>query len=122
MYTIKGQIKQISPAQQVTEKFRKREFVLTDNSSQYPQHVQFQLTQDKCDLLDSFQVNDEVELGFFLRGREYQDKKTGATRYFNSLDVFKVTAIGKSNSSNNASLPEEPFNIVSGDDTDDLPF
>lgn len=122
MYTIKGQIKQISPAQQVTEKFRKREFVLTENSSQYPQHIQFQLTQDKCDLLDSFKVNDEVELGFFLRGREYADKNTGALRYFNSLDVFKITGTSKGNTSASNTLPEEPFNIVSGDDTDDLPF
>lgn len=121
MYTIKGQIKQISPAQQVTDKFRKREFVLTDNSSQYPQHVQFQLTQDKCDLLDAYKVGDEVELGFYLRGREYTDKKTGGLRYFNSLDVFKISGVSK-NASADAGVPEEPFNIVSGDDTDDLPF
>ena len=47
MFNITGTLKVKSNEQQVSEKFRKREFVITDNSSQYPQHISFQLTQDK---------------------------------------------------------------------------
>ena len=39
---------------QVSEKFKKREFVieLTDNPK-YPQTIQFQLVQDSCPMLDN---------------------------------------------------------------------
>ena len=49
-------IKVINPTQQVSEKFSKREFVVTDSSNgNYPQDILFQATQDKCPLLDGFQ-------------------------------------------------------------------
>ena len=66
-----GTLKVKSNEQQISEKFRKREFVITDNSSQYPQHIMFQLTQDKCSLLDSYNVGDEIKVYFNLRGREW---------------------------------------------------
>ena len=42
MFKIKGEIKAIGEAVQVTEKFKKRAFVLIDDSSQYPQYINFQ--------------------------------------------------------------------------------
>ena len=46
-------IKLIHATQQVTEKFSKREFVVTDGmDSDYPQHILLQATRDKCGLLD----------------------------------------------------------------------
>ena len=51
MFKIKGEIKVIGEAVQVTEKFKKRAFVLIDDSSQYLQYINFQLTQDRCELL-----------------------------------------------------------------------
>jgi len=75
---------------QVTERFRKREFVLelADNP-QYPQFVMFQLTGNRCENIESFHVGDEVKVEFQLRGREWQSPQ-GETRYFNSLDVWTV--------------------------------
>ena len=51
---VKGKLKVKGSEQAISDRFRKREFVLTDDSSQYPQHISFQLTQDKCALLDAF--------------------------------------------------------------------
>jgi hypothetical protein len=122
MFNITGILKVKSPEQQVSEKFRKREFVLTDNSSQYPQHISFQLTQDKCSLLDSYKVGDEIKVYFNLRGREWTDKQ-GATKYFNSLEAWKLE--GGNSSSNNASdsgsFAATTFSNNSAQD-DDLPF
>ncbi len=86
----RGRIYKIMDAQQVTERFRKREFVveLADNP-QYPQFVMFQLTGNRCESLDGFNVGDEVKVDFSLRGREWQSPQ-GETRYFNSLDVWTV--------------------------------
>ena len=85
----KGTIKAIMPEQQVTEKFKKREFVLSDGHDQYPQTVIFEMTNDKCSLLDKFQVGDEVKIDFQLRGREWQNPQ-GETKYFNTLSAFRI--------------------------------
>ena len=89
MFKIKGEIKVIGEAVQVTEKFKKREFVLIDDSSQYPQFINFQLVQDKCELIEGFQVGQRIEVNFNLRGREWTDKN-GAIKYFNTLDVWRI--------------------------------
>ena len=57
----------------------------------YPQFVLFQLTGDRCNLLDSFRVGDEVRVTFNVRGREWRSPQ-GETKYFNSLDVWKLEA------------------------------
>jgi hypothetical protein len=67
-YQFTGVLKVKNDTIQVSEKFSKREFVVTDTSSQYPQDVMFQLTQDKCSLLDNVNVNDQITVSFNLRG------------------------------------------------------
>lgn len=118
MYTLKGNIKVIKPTQNVSEKFRKREFVVTDNSSQYPQDIQFQLTQDRCEQLDNSKPGDAVEVSFNIRGREWTSPKDGEVKYFNSLEVFKIQNMMAGESS--APAPSVEFN--SSDEADDLPF
>lgn len=85
-----GRIHALFDTQQVTERFRKREFVveLSDNP-RYPQYVLFQLTGDRCENLDGFSVGDEVQVEFSLRGREWTSPQ-GQVKYFNSLDVWTV--------------------------------
>ncbi len=89
-----GKIHTISDTQQVTERFRKREFVLElAENPRYPQYVQFQLTGDRCENLDGFAVGDEVKLEFSLRGREWTSPQ-GDVKYFNSLDVWEIERTG----------------------------
>ena len=89
-----GKLHATFEAQQVTQRFRKREFVveLGDNPD-YPQFVIFQLTGDRCEHLDGFNVGDEVNVEFNLRGREWNSPK-GETKFFNSLDVWKIEKAG----------------------------
>ena len=93
-YKAIGTLKVIDETQQVTARFQKREFVLelADNP-RYPQSVQFQLTGDRCGSLDGLAVGDEVEVEFSLRGRQWTSPK-GEVKYFNSLDVWSVQAVG----------------------------
>lgn len=74
--------------QQVSEKFRKREFVLEIQDGQYPQSVKFELAQDKCDLLNGYEVGTPLTVSFDLRGRAYD--KNGSTMYFTTLSAWKV--------------------------------
>lgn len=114
---ITGILKVKEEAQQVSDKFRKREFVLTDNSSQYPQHISFQLTQDKCGLIDNYAVGSTIKVHFNLRGREWTSPKN-EIKYFNTLEAWRIETIqnlqvdtGKTSTGNTGPTQE-----------DDLPF
>lgn len=88
MSEVKGTIKVIQKTQVVSDKFKKREFVLT-TEDKYPQDVLFQLSQDNCDLVDIFKSGDKVTLAYNLRGREWVNPQ-GETKYFNTLEVWKM--------------------------------
>jgi hypothetical protein len=121
MLQLKGKLKLKGSEQAVSERFRKREFVVTDDSSQYPQYISFQLTQDKCSLLDNVNVGDEITVWFNLRGREWKSPQ-GEIKYFNSLEAWKIDSQSTTQeppSFNDASMPE--LNSMNGA-TDDLPF
>lgn len=91
---VQGRIHTAFPAAQVTERFKKREFVLElDAASRYPQLVLFQLTGDRCAALDEFGAGDTVSVEFSLRGREWKSPK-GEIRYFNSLEVWSIERAG----------------------------
>lgn len=119
MYTLTGLIKVIRDTQVISEKFQKREFVVTDSSSQYPQDILFQLTQDRVNSIDEFKVGDQVTVSFFLRGREWTNKE-GKVMYFNSLDAWKVENAAQTAPPPMGDAPVE--SISSEDEADDLPF
>lgn len=92
-FEISGRVTDIYPAQQVTDKFKKREFILevkeTGNTGfEFVEYVKFQTTQDKCSLLDGLSVGDQVRVSFNLRGRKWE--KDGQTTYFTNLDAWKI--------------------------------
>ena len=120
---ITGKLKVKGNEQKVSEKFKKREFVLTDNSSQYPQFILFELTQDKCSLLDNYKEGDEIKVLFNLRGREWTNKE-GVVKYFNSLQAWKLEKTGNAAANTADSFSEEPPPAFSSNsnEPDDLPF
>ena len=68
--------------------FRKREMVVTTDE-QYPQHIMIEFTQDKCDLLNNYQVGEPVKVSINLRGREWVNPQ-GETKYFNSIQGWRI--------------------------------
>lgn len=125
---VTGQLKLKYDTQKVSDKFQKRDFVLaTDLSTPYPQFVSFQVTQDKCTMLDSFNQGDEIKVQFNLRGREWNGPQ--GIKYFNTLEAWRIEKISAGQSSapsqSNASMQENTaapvFNSSISDD-DDLPF
>lgn len=121
---IKGKIIEIYDTIQVSEKFKKREFVVEyAENTQYPEYVKFELTQDKCDVLNSYKIGQEVEVHFNLRGRRWTDPK-GETKYFNSLQAWKVQNAGnKAPEHFDQSIPSQSnASLSSGEDDNDLPF
>lgn len=123
-YSMKGKVKVVGTTLQISEKFSKREFVVTDDTNMYPQDIMFQLTQDKCNLIDSLVVGDEVEVSFNLNGREWVNPK-GESKFFNTLDAWKIVKIG-SNAVKNAQgqgfEPKKSVMPIAEEVNDDLPF
>jgi hypothetical protein len=89
---VAGKIVAIMPTQVVSEKFSKREFVI-ETPDQYPQQILFQLTQDKCSVLDSLKIGQEVDVHLNIRGRSWQNPQ-GETKYFNTLEAWKIDVLG----------------------------
>ena len=85
---VHGKIKLINPEQNVSTSFKKREFVVT-TEEQYPQHIQLEFTQDKCDLLNNYKVGDSVSVGINFRGREWVNPQ-GETKYFNTIQAWRI--------------------------------
>lgn len=85
---VSGRVKMIGEPQQVSASFRKREIVVT-TEEQYPQHILIEFTQDKCDLLNGFQIGEPVRVSINLRGREWTNPQ-GETRYFNSIQGWRI--------------------------------
>lgn len=65
--------------------FQAREFVI-EVSGMYPQFVKFQLTQDRCALMDTYGVDQNIKVYFDLRGREWNEK------FFTNLNAWKIEA------------------------------
>lgn len=71
--------------------FTKREFVI-ETGEQYPQKIILELIKDKCSLIDSFNVGDEISASINLRGREWINPE-GVAKYFNTLVAWKISLV-----------------------------
>lgn len=87
-----GLLKVKEQTQKVNEKFQKRDFVITtESNTPYPQQITFQITQDKCNLLDKYQIGDNIKVHFNLRGREW--KSNEGNKFFNTLEAWRIEKV-----------------------------
>lgn len=113
---VTGRIKLINPTQTVSEKFKKRELVVT-TEEQYPQNILIEFNQDKCEVLDKYALGDSVIVSINLRGREWVNPQ-GEAKYFNTIQGWKIEKVGSE-----APAPQPiPAVPMSDEDQDDLPF
>ena len=84
-----GVVKIVGDSKQITEKFTKRDLVLTVTDGKYDQHVSFTFVNDNVNKLDSIAEGQEVEVSFNINGREWEDK-SGEIKYFNTLQGWRV--------------------------------
>ena len=122
---VTGKLLEIKETQQVSDSFKKRSFVLEyAENPQYPEYVSFEFIQDKCSLLDNFQVGQEVEVSFNLKGRKWINPE-GETRYFNSLQAWRIDAAQAGSPAPEATTPAAtPSSNPASEPNqeDDLPF
>ncbi|MBC5991576.1 DUF3127 domain-containing protein [Pontibacter cellulosilyticus] len=120
-FDIQGKLYEVFEEQQISDKFKKREFVLEIPDGSYTQYVKFQLTQDKCSLLDQFKNGDEVKVTFNLSGKPFT--KNGQTMYFTNLQAWRLEpAANNFGAPAGAPQQQEAPSFYSSDADNDLPF
>ncbi|WP_299398498.1 DUF3127 domain-containing protein [uncultured Gelidibacter sp.] len=123
---VQGKIKMVGETQTFgSNGFRKREVVVT-TEEQYPQHIMVEFVQDKTDLLNNYQVGQNVKVSINLRGREWVNPQ-GETKYFNSIQGWRIESVQEDASG--GGMPPvapaqafQPANDLNEEDHDDLPF
>ena len=123
---IEGKLFRKFDTMQIKADFSKREFVI-ETTEQYSQKVKFELTKDKCALLDNYNEGDNIKVHFNLRGSEWQGK------FLVNLQAWKLEKPGEQSNNNSYSSsnnsgnftkvpppPKEP--IITTEPEDDLPF
>lgn len=126
--TITGTVKMVGKTQQVSDKFSKRELVVTEPSGQRPQHIPVEFTQDRTSLLDGYNPGDEVTVTCYVNGREWTGRD-GVTKYFLSLSGNRIERSGSgagpaSGGVRQSAPPPTMADMppIGGGDEDDLPF
>jgi hypothetical protein len=123
---VTGKIKMVDNTKEVgSSGFKKRDVVVTTDE-QYPQHILVQFVQDKCDLLNNFNVGDAVKIDINLRGREWLNPQ-GETVYFNTIQGWRIAKLQSEGSVAAApAMPNaeafEPAASFTEEEHDDLPF
>lgn len=122
--SIEATIKKIYETVQITDSFKKREFI-AETGEQYPQLIKFELIQDKTELLNNIKRQVKAKIFFNLRGREYT--KDGKALYFNSLNVWKIDILDEQpepEKTQNNEATKQLFNTAAETtgEPDDLPF
>lgn len=104
---IQGRIKQIFPSQVIGQNgFEKRDLVIV-TEEQYPQTIIIQFTQQRCDLLDSLQVGQNVKVYINIRGKEWTNPQ-GEIKYFNTIEGWKIEVIQITNVANQQPVQQAP--------------
>ena len=124
-FEISGKVIDIFPVNQVSVKFKKREFVIekkeTGGAAVFIDYIKFQLVQDKCDLINESFLNEEIKIWFNLKGNKWE--RDGKINYFTNLDAWKIEKVSAQtrdqNIPPNTTLEDIP---PENDELSDLPF
>jgi hypothetical protein len=124
-FEITGKVIEVYPTTQVSDKFRKREFVIekkeSGGSAVFVDYLKFQLVQDKCDLINESFMQEEVKIWFNLKGNKWE--RDGRINYFTNLDAWKIEKTSGSGREQSVqtgkTLEDIPPEI---DELSDLPF
>lgn len=122
-FEVEGKLHKKFDTESKTNTFQARDFVIEVTDGNYPQMVKFQLTQDRCALIDAHEEGEMIKVYFDLRGREWNGK------YFTNLNAWrleKVTADANATpppppSADFSDFPTTDDEPSDGGD-DDLPF
>ncbi len=123
---VQGKLIEKYETSKINDSFRKREFVVEYvENPQYPELLKFDLIQDKCELLEEFNLGDSLKVEFNLKGRKWTDP-SGNDKYFNTLQAWRLSAVNATGSNSGPAFTDSgPATDAIGEsfsEDDDLPF
>lgn len=124
-FEVTGKLVAVFDTAQVTATFKKREFAIekTDDigGRVISNFIKFQCVQDKTEMLNRFNIGDEVKVSFNLRGNKWE--KNGQTNYITNLDAWRIENAGamQQNSGGGQQGGGKQANKSNDDDFDNLP-
>ena len=122
-FELTGKLIEKLDIQQITDSFHKREFVVekTENANgrDFVETIKFQLTQDRCDLIEKFQLNTDIKVQFNIKGRKWE--KNGNVSYFTNLEAWRIESADQSMNTNTPP-PQTEVDIPPPPEEEDLPF
>ncbi len=141
-HELSGSIVAKYDTQVISEKFKKREFVIefrediNGQPAQYANYAKFQMVNAKTDLLDAFNLGDDVKVSFNIRGNRYE--KNGTVGYITNLDAWRINKLDAENNGGGSNMAASSMSAPAGvpvtptatpdflagstDVVDDLPF
>lgn len=91
-FEITGKLIMANDTQQVSDRFKKREFVLEINEevngNVYTNYAKMQLVQNKCEILDNFNVGEDLKVSFNIKGNKWE--RDGNVNYITNLDAWRI--------------------------------
>ena len=119
-FTLEGKLIEKWDEVQITETFKKREFVVETTESnagrEFVEQIKFQILQDKCEMLENYNLNDQVKVSFSIKGRKWE--KDGRGGYFVNLDAWRIEPVDTDTSE----ATDDDFESSFEDNIDDVPF
>ena len=89
--TISGKIKFVDEVREFgSNGFRKHQVVVETGDGRWDNPIPVEFTKDNIELSKDLQVGDQVQIQSRINGREWQGKD-GVTKWFTSINGFKVT-------------------------------
>jgi hypothetical protein len=125
-FEITGKVVELLPVVQVSDKFRKREFVIErketgSNSAVFIDYIKFQLVQDKCELINESFLHDEIKISFNIKGNKWE--RDGKVNYFTNLDAWRIERTSGASTQQSAPSPNRIDDMPpENDELSDLPF
>ena len=131
-FTIEGRMFLKKDTQVISDKFKKREFILevteSYNDKLFTKTIPFELVQNNVDKLDYVGSGDKVRVDFVLDGREWAPKdEPDKKRYFGSNKAVFIQSL-EVKQETQADVAQEQVNqlvnesVSSPVEEDDLPF
>lgn len=95
VFEMTGKLYEKFDTQQLNDNFKKRDFIIEQvsnvNGNQITDLIKFQLTQDRCNYLDNFELFDIVRVNFNIKGRRLE--RDGNVNYIIYLDAWRIEKI-----------------------------
>ncbi|PWD97850.1 DUF3127 domain-containing protein [Marinilabilia rubra] len=109
----------------ISDRFQKREFVIdvpNEKNPEWNDTIKFQITQDRVDLIEPFNIGEDVKVAFNIRGKKWE--RDGRVNYFTNLEAWKIDKAGggAGNAPSGAPMPDQLEELPPEEGGDDFPF